>query len=80
MLPTTSKPAKTHYSESEAAAILGLSVEELRQLIRANILDGDADVTNIAGAVFQPSDLLVLRMILGGFKPPKKMAADKATA
>lgn len=66
MIPTTTRPAKAHYSESEAAAALGVSVEDLRGLIRAHILKTDDDLANVPSASFQPSDLLVLRMLLHG--------------
>jgi hypothetical protein len=64
-----SKPIKSHYSEQEAAAVLGLSVDELRTLIKSHIVERDDDMVNVATANFHPSDLLVLRMILAGVKP-----------
>ncbi len=70
MIPTTTRPAKSHYSESEAAVALGVSVEQLRTLIKSHILKGDEDPQNVAQATFQPSDLLILRMMLGGLRPP----------
>ncbi|HUQ95705.1 MAG TPA: hypothetical protein VM120_28765 [Bryobacteraceae bacterium] len=67
MIPLT-KPAKSHYSEDEAALVLGVSVDDLRALIRNHIAKGEEEMANVASATYQPSDLLVLRMILGGFK------------
>jgi len=58
------KPSKTQYSESEVAQELGVSVEELRKLIRSHIVDTDEDANNVPMASFQPSDLLVLRLLL----------------
>jgi len=58
-----SRPAKAHYSESEAAAALDISVEELRSLIRDHIVRDDNDMANLAMTSFQPSDLLVLRIL-----------------
>jgi hypothetical protein len=61
-----SKPTKGQYSEAEAASALGLSVEQLRCLIRNHIVEREEDLSNLSSANFHPSDLLVLRMILAG--------------
>jgi hypothetical protein len=58
------KQAKSHYSETEAAVALGVSVDELRSVIRSHIVKGEEEMANVASATFQPSDLLVLRMLL----------------
>lgn len=57
------KPGKTQYSEHEAAAELGLTVEQLRSLIRSHIAQSDEDLNHIASASFHPSDLLVLKIL-----------------
>ena len=57
------KPPKSQYSELEAAQELGISVEALRKLIRSHVVDRDEDVGNIPSTTFQPSDLLVLRLL-----------------
>jgi hypothetical protein len=62
------KPVKTQYSEHEAAEELGVSVDQLRSLIRNHIVETDEDLTNVGVANFHPSDLLVLK-ILSGLKP-----------
>jgi hypothetical protein len=62
-LPT--KPNKTQYSETEAAEELGISVEQLRVLIRKHIAKSDEDLLHIAVASFHPSDLLVLKILTG---------------
>ena len=51
---------KIRYSEDEAARKLGLSVDQLRRIMRDHITTGDD-----APAVddFQPSDLVVLRIL-----------------
>jgi hypothetical protein len=54
---------KTQYSEAEAAQQLGISVDEMRTLIRRHIVVEDSDVTNVPMTSFQPSDLLVLRLL-----------------
>ena len=66
MSPTLSRPVKSQYTESEAAVALGVSVEQLRTLIRSHIVKTDEDMAHVAAATYQPSDLLVLRMILKG--------------
>ena len=59
------KIRKTNYSEAEAARVLGISVEQLRSLIRNHILEHEEDVPNIPRASFHPSDLLLLRLLAG---------------
>ena len=58
-----SKPAKTHYNEQEAARELGISIEQLRRLIRSHIVDSEEDLNNVSIASFHPSDLLVLKIL-----------------
>jgi hypothetical protein len=57
--------SKGQYSEREAAEELGVSVEQLRSLIRSHIVDSDEDLNNIPIASFHPSDLLVLKLLSG---------------
>jgi hypothetical protein len=64
------KPAKTQYSENEAAAELGVSLEELRTLIRSHIIETDEDLNNVPMASFHPSDLLVLKLLLSSKANP----------
>ena len=66
----TVKPGKTQYSEHEAAVELGVSVEQLRVLIRSHIAQSDEDLNHIAVASFHPSDLLVLKLLVGGISTP----------
>jgi hypothetical protein len=58
-----SKPPKSHYSEQEAARELGLSIEQLRTLIRSHIVETEEDLNNVSVASFHPSDLLVLKIL-----------------
>jgi len=58
-------PSKTQYSEHEAAEELGVSVDQLRTLIRSHIVETDEDLNNVAIASFHPSDLLVLKLLNG---------------
>ena len=60
-----SKPNKTQYTEAEAAEELGVTVEQLRVLIRHHIAKTDEDLAHIAVATFHPSDLLVLKILAG---------------
>lgn len=54
---------KLHYSELEAATELGMSIEELRALIRNHIVKNDAELTSTAVETFNASDLLLLRIL-----------------
>ncbi len=59
-----SKAPKIQYSETEAAALLGLSVEQLRTLVRDHIVTEEQDDSEgLEYATFHPSDLLVLRIL-----------------
>jgi len=60
-----SKQNKTQYSEAEAAHELGITVEQLRVLIRRHVAQSDEDLNHIAVATFHPSDLLVLKLLAG---------------
>ena len=68
----TTRTGKSQYSEMEAAEELGISVEQLRTMIRSHVIDRDEDLNNVPATTFQPSDLLILRLLAG--MPP---AADE---
>jgi hypothetical protein len=55
--------SKTHLTAAEAATELGLTLDELRSLIRNHIADREDDLRNLPHATFQPSDLLLLRLL-----------------
>ena len=55
--------AKTQYSEAEAACEVGLSVEQLRSLIRLHIVRNDEELGSVLLADFSPVDVLVLRLL-----------------
>lgn len=59
------------YTETEAAEKLGVSVDQLRSLVRSHISRGE-DGGTISN--FRPSDLVVLRILASG------QAARSATA
>ena len=59
------RTGKSQYSEVEAAEELGVSVEQLRVMIRSHVIDRDEDLNNVPVTTFQPSDLLILRMLSG---------------
>ncbi len=54
---------KSQYSETEAAEELGISVAQLRIMIRSHVVEHDEDLTNVPATTFQPSDLLILRLL-----------------
>ena len=59
------RPSKSQYSESEAAEELGVSVTQLRTMIRSHVVERDEDLNNVPVTSFQPSDLLILRLLAG---------------
>jgi hypothetical protein len=59
----TIRQAKSQYSEVEAAEELGVSITQLRTMIRSHVVERDEDLTNVPVTTFQPSDLLVLRLL-----------------
>jgi hypothetical protein len=59
------KTTKSHYSEVEAAEALGVSVEQLRSLIKNYVVVAEEDLSNVPNATFQASDLLLLRILSG---------------
>jgi hypothetical protein len=61
----SSRPGKGQYSEAEAAEQLGISVMQLRTMIRSHVVDKDEDLNNVPVHTSQPSDLLILRLLTG---------------
>jgi hypothetical protein len=66
------RTGKSQYSETEAAEELGVSITQLRTMIRSHVVERDEDLSNVPQTTFQPSDLLILRFLTG--KAP--IAAD----
>jgi hypothetical protein len=64
------RPGKSQYTEIEAAEELGVSLEHLRKMVRSHVVDRDEDVNNLPVTTFQPSDLLILRLLAGLPKTP----------
>jgi hypothetical protein len=64
------KTSKAHYTEVEAAEALGVSTDQLRALIRRHIADEETDLKNVSIATFQPSDLLLLRLLASRLSMP----------
>ena len=60
---------KSQYSETEAAEELGISVAQLRIMIRSHVVERDEDLTNVPVTTFQPSDLLILRLLSKNQQP-----------
>jgi hypothetical protein len=57
------RTGKSQYSETEAAEELGVTVTQLRTMIRSHVVDRDEDLGNVPATTFQPSDLLILRLL-----------------
>lgn len=62
-MAVSSPQTKTQFSEIEAAVELGVTVEQLRSLIRSHIVDNDVDSSSFAVANLHASDLLVLKIL-----------------
>jgi hypothetical protein len=60
---TIPRPGKGYYSETEAAQALGLTIDSLRALVRQHILQSEDELANLPMTTFQPSDLLLLRLL-----------------
>lgn len=58
-----SRTGKSHYSEAEAAEELGISIMQLRTMIRSHVVDRDEDLSNVPQTSFQASDLVILRLL-----------------
>ena len=58
-----SKQPRLQYSEIEAADMLGLTVDQLRTLVKNHIVKDDSEGAPITISSFQPSDLVVLRIL-----------------
>jgi hypothetical protein len=54
---------KSQYTETEAAEELGVSILQLRTMIRSHVVDRDEDLTNVPVHTFQASDLVILRLL-----------------
>lgn len=61
----TPKMPKGYYSEIDAAKHFGISVEQLRTVVRDKIAKPE-DAVHVPGAIYRSSDLLALGMILSG--------------
>jgi len=59
------RPGKSQYTEIEAAEELGVSVERLRNIVRSHVVERAEDADNLPVTTFQPSDLLILRLLAG---------------
>ena len=57
------RTAKSQYSETEAAAVIGVSVDQLRTLIRQHVTVPDEAGEESKATTFQPSDLVLLRIL-----------------
>ena len=58
---------KVEYTEEEAASALGVSIAELRSLVRTHVTkdDSEREEAEIPLPSFRPSDILLLKMLAG---------------
>ena len=59
-------PGKCEYTEAETAAALGITIEELRLLLRERVTESEEDLNNMPIMCFRSSDILMLRLLAGG--------------
>ncbi|HYI95478.1 MAG TPA: hypothetical protein VEX68_18195 [Bryobacteraceae bacterium] len=59
------KAQKIQYSEDEAANLLGVSVDQLRSLVRDHIVKDASAPVDTPVSIYHPSDLVVLRLLTG---------------
>lgn len=64
------KNSRTFYSEQEAAKMLAVSVDQLRAMVKTHIVKDD-QLPEVALAIFQSSDLLILRILSGMASPSR---------
>ncbi|MGH9675176.1 MAG: hypothetical protein ACRD44_18550 [Bryobacteraceae bacterium] len=57
------KTGKSYYTEAEAARSMGVTIDELRGLIRRHIVDSEDDLSNCPKATYYPADLVVLKLL-----------------
>ncbi len=70
-----SRTGKSHYSEAEAAEELGITIMQLRTMIRSHVVDRDEDLSNVPQTTFQASDLVILRL-LAKMQPAQTAAVE----
>ena len=58
-----SKQPRLQYSESEAAEILGITVEQLRSLVKSHIVKDESDSAAVSVSSFHATDLVLLRIL-----------------
>jgi len=61
MMPV--KTGKSYYTEAEAARSMGVTIDELRSLIRRHIVETEDDLSNCPKATYYPADLVVLKLL-----------------
>jgi len=57
------KTGKSSYREAEAARLIGVTIDELRSLIRRHIVESEDDLANCHKATYYPADLVVLKLL-----------------
>jgi hypothetical protein len=62
----TKRPPKGFFSEIEVAESIGVSVEQLRSIVKRHIVQAEEDVDKIPRAWYQPSDVVMIRMLVAG--------------
>jgi hypothetical protein len=66
---------KVEYTEEEAASTLGISVNDLRELVRTHVTKEEGGPEAPISS-FRPSDLLLLKMLSGSQSHLTRSSAD----
>jgi len=69
MLIALSRSAQLEYSETQVAKELGVSLIQLRALIRSHVAERDEDLNNVSATAFRASDLVMLRLLMSRAQP-----------
>jgi hypothetical protein len=69
---------KIEYTEEEAASALGVSIGELRALVRTHVIkeETEREEAEIPLPTFRPSDILLLKMLSESQAQPSSASAD----
>ncbi len=54
---------KADFNLEEAASLLGMSAQDLKQLVLARLGEGDSSTKRLARLRFRPADLILLNMM-----------------
>jgi hypothetical protein len=68
---------KLEYTEDEAASALGISIGQLRSLVRTHVTKEDSGA-DVPIPSFRPTDLLLLKMLSQSHTAPNAVSASES--